>query len=211
MTVTRYLLLFFVLLAACGHKNTVNPNIIQPGAPKNGEKGASPPAATSRVANSDFVFLGGDSVNVPVDTELAVSLSQPIDASQNKSGDSFNATLAKPLVVGTKLVVSEGASLRGQLTDVLVSQDGKSAQLSLTLVEIMVNNRWLPIQSNLLTIQADESGSQNLSLLTVPPPSSKGDTLLTQVVHIRGDSLRLASGQVIVFRLTQKATLEKPM
>ncbi len=211
MTVTRYLLLFCFLLAACGHKNSVNPNIILPGAPRNAEKSTSSAPVTNGAPDSDLVFLSRDSINVPPDTEVSVKLANSIDTSQNKSGDSFNATLAKALVVGTKLVVSEGASLRGQLTDVLVSQDGKSAQLSLTLVEIMVDNRWFPIQTNLLTIQADESGSQNLDLLTVAPPASKGDVLSTRVIHIRGNSLRLASGQVIIFRLTQKATLETPL
>ena len=207
----RRLFLLCFLLVACGHKNTVNPNIILPGAPRNGEKSASSSPDKSGAPNSDLVFLSSDSINVPANTELSVKLTNSIDASQNKSGDTFNATLAKALMVGTKLVVSEGASLRGQLTDVLASQDGKSAELSLTLVEIMINSRWFPLQTNLLTIQADETGSESLNLLNASPPASKSDALSSQIVHIRGTSVRLSSGQVIVFRLTQKTTLETPL
>jgi hypothetical protein len=209
--VTRRLFLLSVLLVACGHKNTVNPNIILPGAPRNGEKSASSSPGTSGAPNSDLVFLSSDSINVPANTELSVKLTDPIDASQNKSGDTFNATLAKALIIGTKLVVSEGASLRGQLTDVLASQDAKSAELSLTMVEIMINSRWFPLQTNLLTIQADETGSDSLNLVNAAPPVSQGDPVSSQIVHIRGNSVRLPSGQVIIFRLTQKTTLETPL
>jgi hypothetical protein len=197
------------LLATCRHKtNTVNPNIILPGAPKSTERASVSTGKVPPVPDSELVFLGSDTIAVPEGTELLIKMTDPIDTSKNKSGDPFNATLAKALVVGTRLAVPIGAPVHGQLTDVSEAQEGKGAEASLTVVEIMVNNRWFPLQTNLLTIQAGSNGTQSLDLSNTPPGSSAPDPLSTQIIHIGGNSVRLPAGYQIVFRLTQKATVE---
>jgi hypothetical protein len=196
-------LLVCLVLISCARKPGLNPNILLPGSPGNG--GPVPPVPSTKDPNSDLIFLGTDVVDVPAGTEINVTLGEPIETGKSKTGELFNGTLAKPVLAGSRLVSPAGIPLRGQLTDVYLADDGQSAEISLSLLEIMLNNRWFSLQADLLTVRADESGTENLAALQTPSPEV---TAPIRLVHIRGNSVKIPAGQIIAFRLLQKASLE---
>lgn len=192
------------------NKKSVNPKIITPGFPGNAGKIPASPATANAESNGNLIFLGSDVVTVPAGTELSVKLVDAIDTSTSKSGDAFDALLTKPLTVGATLVTSVGTPLRGQITDATSIEGGGGSTLSLSLLEIMVNNHWFPIQTNLLTIEARATSVhaiENLDSLN-RPQSATEDHLPVRILRIKGTSVRLPSGQPLMFYLTRKALLE---
>ncbi len=65
----------------------------------------------------------GDSITIPAGTELVASLDQAVSTDENKSGDTFRATVSMPLVVDGRTVMNSGSSIRGVLREVQESGD----------------------------------------------------------------------------------------
>lgn len=56
-------------------------------------------------------------LSLPAGTRVRVRLSETIDTRRNRAGDRFTASLDEPLVVGDRVVVPQGASFFGQVTE----------------------------------------------------------------------------------------------
>lgn len=86
------------------------------------------------------VFETTKEVSVPEGTELNVVLDQSISTAANRSGDSFQASLASPVIVDDKTVIPQDALLKGHIVDARPSGHLRGvARLELTLDSVEVN------------------------------------------------------------------------
>lgn len=113
------------------------------------------PQTSDQVPNdSKPGLLGGlfDStkpVTVPEGTVLTVALDQSISSADNRSGDSFAATLVSPIVVDGKTVIPQDAPVRGHVADAQASgRLSGVARLALTLDSVDVNGKSYDIQTS---------------------------------------------------------------
>jgi hypothetical protein len=91
-------------------------------------------------------------------TRLEVRLIDPISAADNKTGDTFRATLDQDLEVGGTVVAPRGSMVKGKLVE--VKQSGRVeglAAMSITLTGIELGKSSYPIQTNTLAFEAEKS------------------------------------------------------
>jgi hypothetical protein len=118
-------LLSIFLVAGCGNNTQASGN---PGS------GSDKPGLLGRI------FETTKPITVSEGTVLDVVLNQSISTAQNRSGDSFQATLASPVVVDDKTVIPKDAIVRGHVVDARPSGRLKGvAHLDLTLDSVEVN------------------------------------------------------------------------
>jgi len=118
-------LLSIFLVAGCGNNTQASGN---PGS------GSDKPGLLGRI------FETTKPITVSEGTVLDVVLNQSISTAQNRSGDSFQATLASPVVVDDKTVIPKDAIVRGHVVDAQPSGRLKGvAYLDLTLDSVEVN------------------------------------------------------------------------
>jgi hypothetical protein len=118
-------LLSIFLVAGCGNNTQASGN---PGS------GSDKPGLLGRI------FETTKPITVSEGTVLDVVLNQSISTAQNRSGDSFQATLASPVVVDDKTVIPKDAIVRGHVVDAQPSGRLKGvAHLDLTLDSVEVN------------------------------------------------------------------------
>ncbi|HEV8375329.1 MAG TPA: hypothetical protein VGR38_03730 [Candidatus Polarisedimenticolia bacterium] len=73
-------------------------------------------------------------VMVPEATTLRVKLEQSLNSGTNQAGDMFKATLLAPVIVGDRVVLQEGSTIDGTVTDVVPAKKGiKESGGSMTL------------------------------------------------------------------------------
>jgi hypothetical protein len=58
-----------------------------------------------------------EQITVPYGTMLAVRLTQTLSSDLNQPGDTFLASLASPIVIGNKVIIPEGAGIKGKIVD----------------------------------------------------------------------------------------------
>jgi hypothetical protein len=76
-------------------------------------------------------------ITIPAGTTLEVRLSDALSSRDNRSGDTFAATLAEPLVVGNQVAVPRGAMVTGQVVEAQASGHLKTpAELGVTLTSL---------------------------------------------------------------------------
>jgi BON domain len=88
---------------------------------------------------------------VPAGTDLVVSLGQSLGSKTSQSGQTFLATVARPVTVGDQAAIPKGSSVTG--TVITAKEKGKikgEGQLSLTLRSITINGQTYPIQTGVL-------------------------------------------------------------
>ncbi len=113
------------LLGGCGH---------------NTQASYDPDNANSKPGLLARIFATTNEVSVPEGTELNVVLGQSISTAANRSGDSFQATLASPVLVDDKTVIPRDALVKGHIVDARPSGHLRGvARLELTLDSIEVN------------------------------------------------------------------------
>jgi hypothetical protein len=118
-------LLSIFLVAGCGNNTQASGNP---------DGGSDKPGLLGRI------FETTKPITVSEGTVLDVVLSQSISTAQNRSGDSFQATLASPVVVGDKTVIPKDAIVRGHVVDAQPSGRLKGvAHLDLALDSVEVN------------------------------------------------------------------------
>jgi hypothetical protein len=114
-----------LLLGGCGH------NAQASGGPDNAD---STPGLLARI------FETTKPVSVPEGTELNVVLDQSISTAANRSGDSFQASLASPVIVDDKTVIPQDALVKGHIVDARPSGHLRGVpRLELTLDSVEVN------------------------------------------------------------------------
>ncbi len=88
-------------------------------------------------------------VTIPAGTELDVRLSTGLNSDNNKVGDTFEGSLDVPITSGNKVVIPKGAPVKGKVTNAVESGRLKQrAELWVTLTEVFVNGKWVPVSTS---------------------------------------------------------------
>ena len=88
---------------------------------------------------------------VPAGTDLVITLSQSLGSKTSQSGQTFLATVARPVTVGDQTAIPKGSSVTG--TVITAKEKGKikgEGQLSLTLRSITINGQTYQVQTGVL-------------------------------------------------------------
>lgn len=99
---------------------------------------------------------------IPAGSALAVRLQDPLDTAINREGDAFRALLDRDLVIDGNVVAPRGAVLQGTLAH--VERSGRvqgRAQMSLQLTSLKVGAQSYPIQTNVLSFEAESTKKQD--------------------------------------------------
>src|SRR5882672_12121276 len=70
--------------------------------------------ATAGIARSNH---RPDPVTVPERTAIHVTLDQALTSNRSRPGDRFDATVAEPVVISEKVVIPQGAHVKGVVVD----------------------------------------------------------------------------------------------
>src|ERR1700730_5874944 len=125
----RMLIVLTLVLAGCARSPKAGEN-------ENATAESDKPGLLSRI------FESTKPVTVPEGTELTVVLDQGISTASNRTGDSFGARLASPIVIGGKTVFAQEALVRGHVVESVPSGRLKGvARLDLTLDSVEVNGK----------------------------------------------------------------------
>jgi len=133
------IVLLLVGLAACSRGTSPSDANSAANNPPGG--GSSAPAAKS----------APPPIVIPAGTVLTVRLETAVSSKQSNEGDSFEASVAEPVVVGEKVVIPKGASASGVVTQAHAAGKFKGgATLDLTLKSITLNGLPYGIQTSVL-------------------------------------------------------------
>jgi hypothetical protein len=86
---------------------------------------------------------------IPAGTELTIRLQIPLSSADSRAGDSFQAVLDEPLIVGGTTLVPRGSPITGSVTAAKPSRGLHDLGfLRLTLASIAMNGKSIPIQTS---------------------------------------------------------------
>ena len=122
----------------------------QPEAISSTSRGTAAPSNT-RPTDSKFVGVSSNSspvstsaiktplsepaqIIVPYGTMLAVRLTQTLSSDLSQPGDTFLATIAAPIVIGNKVIIPEGAGVKGKIVD--ARNAGRFSRRSALVIEV---------------------------------------------------------------------------
>jgi len=134
------------------------------------QSSATPNGATSSPADKPGVLgrilESTRPETVPEGTALDVVLNQFISSGDIRSGDSFEATLATPIVVDGKTVIPHDVLVRGHVVDAEGSGRLKGvAHLDLTLDSLQANGTSYDLQTNHVTRTGENHNKRNGELI----------------------------------------------
>jgi hypothetical protein len=120
-------------------------------------KSETPATSTENNAASTDSSSGGnaattaksqETVTIPAGTTVVVRLGETLSSKQNQAGDGFSATVARPVVVGGRTVIEQGARARGTVVDSKGMGHFKGgALLEVRLTSVDINGREHSIQT----------------------------------------------------------------
>ena len=129
------LLVLVLALTGCGQKSAEESTAEGTTPAKSGGAGRTSAPAVAAV--------------LPVGTELTTRLVDSLNSKDSKAGDTFQATLDKPVVVDGKGVIPKGADITGKVTNAVSSGRLKQrAELWVTLTEIKVGGKTYEISTS---------------------------------------------------------------
>ncbi len=149
--------------AAKAVKSTPKPSSVAPAAVNApAETPAAAPAAVSvKTLEPRFATIEDG-------TKIQVRLQDALDSSVNQSGDTFQAILDKDIIVDGLVVAPRGSVLDGRLSN--VSRSGRvegRASMSLQLTSMTVGNQTYPLQTEILSFQAESTKKQDATKVGV--------------------------------------------
>jgi len=104
---------------------------------------------------------------IPAGTTLNVRMIDELDTSKTQPGDSFRASLDRPVVVDGRTVASKDALVRGRVTEVVSSGRLKRpASLTLKLTQVTLSNgRMVPVETSPYTLDGKSHNLRNAALI----------------------------------------------
>jgi len=98
--------------------------------------------ATGLALASSIALGRSDSVTLPDNTAIHVTLNQALTGDQNRPGDHFEATVSEPIIVADKTIIPRGAPVEGLVVDAHHSGRLRGrARLQLALETVTVNGK----------------------------------------------------------------------
>ncbi len=106
-------------------------------------------SSSSPVSTSATPFSETEQITLPYGTVLAVRLTETLSSDFNQRGDTFLANLASPIVIGDRVIVPEGASVKGKIVDARNAKRfrGKST-LVVEVTHLTYNGRTYELRSS---------------------------------------------------------------
>lgn len=99
-------------------------------------------------------------------SSVSVRLVDTLSTGSTQRGDTFNATLASPLIWRNRIVADQGAHVTGHVTQVVSAGWFKRpAVITLSLGSAQARSGSFPVQTGELTIKADASAKRNLLII----------------------------------------------
>jgi hypothetical protein len=107
------------------------------------------------------------SASIPAGTTLTVRMIDELDTGKTQKGDSFRASLDRPVVVDGRTVAPKDALVRGTVTDVVSSGRLKRpASLTLKLTQVTLSNgRMVPVETSPYTLDGKSHNVRNAALI----------------------------------------------
>lgn len=97
---------------------------------------------------------------------VSVRLMDTLSTGSSQRGDTFNATLASPLLWRNRIVADEGAHVSGHVTQVVsAGWFNRPAVITLSLGTAQGHSGSFPVQTGDLTIKADSNAKRNLLII----------------------------------------------
>jgi hypothetical protein len=157
-----YLILGLILLltVACGDMNQENAATDESGNAA-GTQGKTEQEAPPAPAQPRYATLSAGTV-------IPVRLQDSLDTAVNKTGDTFRAVVDEDLLSGNRVVVPRGSVVEGKLTSVERSGRVKGrAAMSMQLVSMQVDGRTYPLQTEILSFEAEATKSEDATKVGV--------------------------------------------
>ena len=125
----------------------------EPVAPPEVSTVAAPPAAAGPV-------------EIPAGTELEVRLIDPVDSQTATDGQSFAASMDRPVVINGQTVIPQGADAVMRLVQTTPSGTftGRT-EVALALISVKVNGRYVPINTQTVTRVSDPRGEKTAKVV----------------------------------------------
>ncbi len=100
---------------------------------------------------------------LPAGTWITVRVNEPLSSDQNRSGDAFTASLAKPLVVNGYVVARRGQTVEGRIAEAQKAGKVKgTSRLGIELTEIgLVDGQQLPVRTQLIEYSGGTSAGRD--------------------------------------------------
>lgn len=109
---------------------------------KSPQAASDPNSAADKPGIFSKLFSSTTPVTVQEGTDLAVTLDQAISTAQSRSGDTFRATVAAPVVIEGKTVIPKDALVTGHIVESVPSGRLKGvAKLDLTLDSVEIDGK----------------------------------------------------------------------
>jgi hypothetical protein len=129
-------------------------------------EGADTPAAADKPGVLGQIFESSRPETVPEGTALEVVLNQTISSGESRSGASFDATLAAPIVIEGKTVIPRHSTVRGHVVDSEASGRLKGvAHLDLTLNSVEVNGKSYDLETSNISRSGQNHNKRNAELI----------------------------------------------
>jgi len=169
-----------LLLAACGNKNNnaepattsqggggqtssaaQTANNANPQTPAAGQSGKqSEPALKQRASTS------AQPVTIPAGTVVTVRLGQSLSSKTAQAGETFNATVAQPVDVGTEVAIPDGAAASGTVVDARpLGRFKGGALLQVRLTSVTIDGQEVPIDTSSVARSQKSKGKRSAEFI----------------------------------------------
>ena len=163
-----------ILLAACGNKSGSNNEPAPAGQPTAtstpGSAGETSSASNTAAAPSPTLKTRATSesgpVTIPEGTVITVRTAQQLGSKISQDGDTFTATVARPVEVGGSVAIPDGAAATG--TVVAAHALGRfkgGAMLQLRLTSVTMNGQSVPISTASFSRAEKGKGKRSATLI----------------------------------------------
>lgn len=103
---------------------------------------SSPPAAPA-------------TATVVAGTSVSLTLNEELSTQHNQKGDSFTATVREPVVEGNRVLIPEGATVRGSITAIQKEEGDRPPAMSLDFTSIDVRGGSSPLAATLTSTDTE--------------------------------------------------------
>lgn len=157
-----------------------------------GESGAG----AMRTTGQALAAAAPDAAVIPADTAITVRMIDSVNSETSRMGQTYLASLDEPIVVGGRTLVSRGADV---MTKLVADQNAGRLQgrtvLTMALVSIKANGRWVELSSADVRTESSSQGSKTAK--TVGATTALGAVLGGIVGGGKGAAIGAGSGAAV--------------
>ena len=154
-----------VLLTACGGTDQAQVESTQPGATQYQPASAKPQVHM---------------VGIPAGTELMLALDTTLSSETNQAGDTFSATVVEPIVIENRVVIPEGSTIQGRVTEAKSAKRGAGkGTLALSFGALRLPGGY---QTNIVGSFQEVSASKKKRNAAIIGGSAAGGALLGRIL-----------------------------